>query len=198
MRVMVLVKASKDSEAGMMPTTEMFEAMGKFNEQLVNAGVMLAGAALWLAMHESGIHATLAAVVLGIVMPLFLGKRLIHPLHGVVAFGVVPVFVFVNAGVPLGGLSLEALSHPVSLGVVLGLGATAAEAGGKLYGNARFGFFIEIPALFPVQGAEPENGDGLSFSSPDGKAAVAASGGWIMEDSFAAEVATLKGFAPSL
>ena len=46
MRVMVFVKATKDSEAGMKPSqqlTEMFEAMGKFNEELVNAGVMLAG-----------------------------------------------------------------------------------------------------------------------------------------------------------
>jgi hypothetical protein len=43
MRVMVLVKATKDSEAGVMPPAELFEAMGKFNEQLINAGVMLAG-----------------------------------------------------------------------------------------------------------------------------------------------------------
>ena len=43
MRVMVMVKATKDSEQGVMPTTELFEAMGKFNEQLVNAGIMLAG-----------------------------------------------------------------------------------------------------------------------------------------------------------
>jgi hypothetical protein len=43
MRVMVLVKATKDSEAGMMPPTELFEAMGKFNEELANAGIMLAG-----------------------------------------------------------------------------------------------------------------------------------------------------------
>ncbi len=43
MRVMVLVKATKDSEAGLMPSTELLEAMGKFNEELVNAGVMLAG-----------------------------------------------------------------------------------------------------------------------------------------------------------
>ena len=43
MRVMVIVKATKDSEDGMMPETEMLEAMGKFNEQLVNAGIMLAG-----------------------------------------------------------------------------------------------------------------------------------------------------------
>ena len=43
MRVMVLVKATKDSEAGIMPSTELLEAMGKFNEELVNAGIMRAG-----------------------------------------------------------------------------------------------------------------------------------------------------------
>ena len=43
MRVMVFVKATEDSERGMMPTTELFEAMGKFNEELVAAGVMMAG-----------------------------------------------------------------------------------------------------------------------------------------------------------
>jgi hypothetical protein len=46
MRVMVLVKATKDSEAGIMPSTELLEAMGKFNEQLAKAGVMLAGEGL--------------------------------------------------------------------------------------------------------------------------------------------------------
>ena len=43
MRVMVLVKATKDSEAGLMPSTELFEAMGKFNEELVKAGIMRSG-----------------------------------------------------------------------------------------------------------------------------------------------------------
>lgn len=43
MRVMVLVKATADSEAGRLPTTEDFAAMGKFNEELVEAGVMLTG-----------------------------------------------------------------------------------------------------------------------------------------------------------
>ena len=43
MRVMVMVKATKDSEAGAMPSTELLEAMGKYNEELINAGVMLAG-----------------------------------------------------------------------------------------------------------------------------------------------------------
>jgi hypothetical protein len=46
MRVMVLVKATADSEAGAMPSTELLEAMGKFNEELVNAGVMLSGEGL--------------------------------------------------------------------------------------------------------------------------------------------------------
>lgn len=46
MRVLVFVKATEDSEAGAMPSTELFEAMGKFNEDLVNAGVMLAGEGL--------------------------------------------------------------------------------------------------------------------------------------------------------
>lgn len=46
MRVMVIVKASKDSEAGVMPSEELLTEMGKFNEELVKAGVMLAGEGL--------------------------------------------------------------------------------------------------------------------------------------------------------
>jgi hypothetical protein len=46
MRFMVIVKASKDSEAGIMPSTELLAAMGKFNEELVKAGVMQAGEGL--------------------------------------------------------------------------------------------------------------------------------------------------------
>jgi hypothetical protein len=46
MRVMVLVKATKESEAGVMPSTELLEAMGKYNEALVDAGILLAGEGL--------------------------------------------------------------------------------------------------------------------------------------------------------
>lgn len=46
MRVMVMIKASRESEAGVMPTTNELDAMGKFNEDLVNAGMMLAGEGL--------------------------------------------------------------------------------------------------------------------------------------------------------
>ena len=46
MRVMVLVKATKDSEAGAMPSAELLEAMGKFNEELADAGIMISGEGL--------------------------------------------------------------------------------------------------------------------------------------------------------
>lgn len=46
MRFMIIVKADKDSEAGVMPSTELLAAMGKYNEELVQAGVMLAGEGL--------------------------------------------------------------------------------------------------------------------------------------------------------
>lgn len=46
MRVMVLIKASKDSEAGVMPDEKLLSAMGAYNEQLVNAGILLAGEGL--------------------------------------------------------------------------------------------------------------------------------------------------------
>jgi len=46
MRFIVLVKATKESEAGVLPSKELFEEMGKFNEELANAGVMLAGEGL--------------------------------------------------------------------------------------------------------------------------------------------------------
>jgi len=46
MRFMMIVRASKDSEAGILPSNELIEAMGKFNEEMVNAGVLLAGEGL--------------------------------------------------------------------------------------------------------------------------------------------------------
>jgi hypothetical protein len=46
MRVMVMVKATAESEAGIMPSTELLEAMGKYNDELVNAGILLAGEGL--------------------------------------------------------------------------------------------------------------------------------------------------------
>jgi hypothetical protein len=56
MRFMILVKATKDSEAGMMPSEEMLAAMGKYNEELVKAGIMLAGDGLKPSRFGKRIH----------------------------------------------------------------------------------------------------------------------------------------------
>lgn len=56
MRFMILVKATADSEAGKLPSTELMTAMGKFNEELVNAGVLLAGEGLHPTARGARIH----------------------------------------------------------------------------------------------------------------------------------------------
>jgi len=56
MRVMVIVKATVDSEAGHMPSTKMFEEMGRFNEELVKAGIMLAGDGLKPSSKGKRVH----------------------------------------------------------------------------------------------------------------------------------------------
>jgi len=56
MRFMILVKATADSEAGKMPSVELMTAMGKFNEELVNAGVLLAGEGLHPSAKGARIH----------------------------------------------------------------------------------------------------------------------------------------------
>jgi hypothetical protein len=56
MRFMVIVKATKESEAGEMPSTEMLTAMGKYNEELVKAGIMLAGDGLHPSSKGARVH----------------------------------------------------------------------------------------------------------------------------------------------
>jgi hypothetical protein len=56
MRVMVMVKATEDSEAGKLPSTELLEAMGRFNEELVKAGIMLAGEGLKPTREGARVH----------------------------------------------------------------------------------------------------------------------------------------------
>ena len=80
----------------------------------------------------------------------------------------------------------------VAAAVVLVLALQALPALAKIYGNARFGFFIDVPAAFGVADPEPENGDGQSFHTKDSTAMLSASGGWIVEDDFAAQVSLFK------
>jgi NhaA family Na+:H+ antiporter len=91
-------------------------------------GYFIIGVILWAAVLKSGVHATLAGVALGFAIPFERdanGRSLAldteHELHPWVAFMILPVFAFANAGVPLKGLSLETLLHPLSLGVAAGL-----------------------------------------------------------------------------
>lgn len=56
MKVMVMVKATADSEAGILPPTELFTAMGQYNEQLIKAGIMLAGEGLKPSKFAKRIH----------------------------------------------------------------------------------------------------------------------------------------------
>ncbi|HZU27126.1 MAG TPA: YciI family protein [Bryobacteraceae bacterium] len=56
MRVMVMVKATKESEAGVAPTTELISAMGRYNEELVKAGIMLAGEGLQPSSKAKRVH----------------------------------------------------------------------------------------------------------------------------------------------
>ena len=86
------------------------------------------GICLWVCVLKSGIHATLAGVVAAFAVPLYvpqekrsLLKGLEHGLHPFVAFVVLPVFAFSNAGVSLAGASFDVLMQPVTLGVILGL-----------------------------------------------------------------------------
>ncbi len=90
------------------------------------APYLILGVGLWILMHESGVHATLAGVVLALTIPVSGSEnsplhRLEHALHKPVAFMIVPIFGFANAGVSLSGLSLETFTHPVTLGVAAGL-----------------------------------------------------------------------------
>jgi hypothetical protein len=56
MKVMVIVKATKDSEAGVMPTTELLTAMGQYNESLIKAGIILAGEGLKPSRYGKRVH----------------------------------------------------------------------------------------------------------------------------------------------
>ena len=90
---------------------------------------LLLGLVMWIAMLKSGVHATLAGVVVAAFIPMNDRQddmhcpltELEHDLHGVVAFFVLPLFAFVNAGVDLRGMDSSQMLHPVPVGIALGL-----------------------------------------------------------------------------
>ena len=88
---------------------------------------ILLGVVVWIAVLKSGVHATLAGVLIAFCIPMRdeHGKSplrdLEHDLHAPVAFAILPIFAFANAGLSLTGMSIDDLTHPVTMGVVAGL-----------------------------------------------------------------------------
>jgi len=87
------------------------------------------GTIMWFSMVKSGVHATLAGVVLAMFIPIRDPKNLEssplksmeHDLHSLVAFFILPVFAFCNAGINLKGVGIEQVMHSVPVGIALGL-----------------------------------------------------------------------------
>jgi len=136
---------------------------------------LLVGLVLWVAVLKSGVHATLAGVLLALTIPLrgtdppeaSPARRLEADLHTPVAFGVLPLFAFANAGVALGGMQLADLAHPVPLGITAGLflgkqlGVMLVSAALVLTGLARLPSGTRWPAFY---GAAVLTGIGFTMS----------------------------------
>ncbi|HOO72701.1 MAG TPA: Na+/H+ antiporter NhaA [Spirochaetota bacterium] len=89
----------------------------------------LVGMVMWAALLKSGVHATLAGVILAMFIPNSINgipnisplKSLEHDLHSIVAFVILPIFAFSNSGINLEGVGMEQVLHSVPLGIALGL-----------------------------------------------------------------------------
>lgn len=97
----------------------------------IKSAYIVVGLVLWVSVLKSGVHATLAGVALAFMIPLSskdkkgetfsMAKEMEYDLHNWVAFFILPLFAFVNAGVDLKGISIEEMAGPVPLGIMLGL-----------------------------------------------------------------------------
>jgi len=92
------------------------------------AAYVVVGVFLWIFVLKSGVHATLAGVVLAFSIPMRTKegepcplRDMEHTLHPWVAFGIMPIFAFANAGVSLAGMTFRTLFEPIPIGVALGL-----------------------------------------------------------------------------
>lgn len=88
---------------------------------------LLLGAVLWWLLREAGIHTTVAGVITGMAIPMRVKQNhsplnnFMHHLHPYVAFGILPIFALVSAGVSFAGMRLEDALAPLPLGIALGL-----------------------------------------------------------------------------
>ena len=147
--------------------------MGLLNRRGVTAltPYLLLGVVLWLCVLQSGVHATLAGVATGLMIPHRRSRRvgprhamadavarspletLEHVLHPWVAYAILPLFAFVNAGLVLGGLSLEDATAALPMGIMLGLvlgkpvGIVGAAVLMRALGWARFPAGMDLRAM---------------------------------------------------
>lgn len=116
---------------------------------------ILFGVIMWVATLKSGVHATLAGVVLAMFIPLKHKdpsepsplKTMEHDLHSVVAFFVLPVFAFANAGISFEGVRAEQLLHNVPIGIALGL-----------FVGKQLGIFVLCALAIKIKLADMPNG----------------------------------------
>ncbi|NOH36128.1 Na+/H+ antiporter NhaA [Vibrio chagasii] len=111
---------------GFIATGVLFMLNNKHVTKL--SAYLIVAAILWFAVLKSGVHATLAGVVIGFAIPLKGNKgehsplkHLEHALHPYVAFAILPIFAFANAGISLEGISISNLTGMLPLGIALGL-----------------------------------------------------------------------------
>lgn len=113
---------------------------------------LLVGIVMWVALLKSGVHATLSGVVLAMCIPIRARapgapsplKSLESDLHNTVALAILPLFAFCNAGVPLRGVGIGELLHPVPLGIALGL-IVGKQAG--IFGACWLAIRLRVGAL---------------------------------------------------
>ncbi len=130
------------------------------------APYILVGLILWAAVLKSGVHATIAGVLLALTIPLRSSegkpspsRQLERDLHGSVTFAVLPLFAFANAGVSFEGMALADLMHPITAGIALGLfvgkqagimavsGALIAAGWARLPKGSTWGSFYGVAVL---------------------------------------------------
>ncbi len=129
--IIAIFYTSKISLSALIIVAFCIPILAFINRQNVESKTVyiIVGMIMWIAMLKSGIHATLAGILVAIFIPITSKKTpgfsplkdLEHDLHAAVAFIVLPIFAFANAGINLSGVGVDQILHPVPLGIAAGL-----------------------------------------------------------------------------
>lgn len=129
--IIALFYTSKISIAALIVVALCIPVLVALNRKNVisHSPYILIGVIMWIATLKSGVHATLAGVILAMFIPMRSKtepsisplKSLEHDLHSIVAFFVLPVFAFANAGINLTSVTMDQMLHGVPIGIAMGL-----------------------------------------------------------------------------